>query len=144
MEKFKIELFEKEYKNAFPEFEELNVSECQNLIDSISELYNFEKDKISSNLINVLNYTKIDVNENFDLIFTLNSLGILHSEYIFIDWYDFKRIDRMKLLDFAKHFHDIWYPIADDINIFDSTLKWILFIRHDGILAYVKHGNGSN
>ena len=34
--------------------------------------------------------------------------------------------------DLNKHFYDVWYPSSDDIELFDDTLDWIIFVRHYG------------
>ena len=36
----------------------------------------------------------------------------------------------------TKYFFDIWYWGADDIDIFDSTFKWVTSITHYGEVRY--------
>lgn len=44
----------------------------------------------------------------------------------------------MSINELDKYFYDIWFPIADDIDLFDKSLSWILSIRHDGCITYIK------
>ena len=32
----------------------------------------------------------------------------------------------------SKYFSDIWYPSTDDIDVFDSSVSWILSVNHEG------------
>ncbi len=34
----------------------------------------------------------------------------------------------------SRWFDDIWYPASDDIDLFDSTLDWILSVSHSGLI----------
>jgi hypothetical protein len=49
---------------------------------------------------------------------------------VFINWYRFDDIDEMRLPDLAEHFADVWLPMAEDPDIFDSTFTWMLSIAH--------------
>lgn len=43
----------------------------------------------------------------------------------------------MKLDDLNKYFYDIWYPVAEDIEIFDRECNWMILISHDGDVGYI-------
>ena len=46
-------------------------------------------------------------------------------------------IDEMKLDDLNKYFYDIWYPVVEDIEIFDRECNWMILISHDGDVGYI-------
>ena len=52
--------------------------------------------------------------------------------------YGFDDADEMHFGDLDKYFYDIWYPVTDDIDIFDDTFKWLLLIVHNGCLRMAK------
>lgn len=77
--------------------------------------------------------------ENFDLKKALLSSGLRSfSEFVYINWYRYDDIDKIKLVDLANNFEAIWYPGPDDIDIFDDSLGWILSVSHDGIVKLLK------
>jgi hypothetical protein len=138
MDEFKISLFENEHKASFPQYRELTKLENQKLADEISKKYN----------INILNfkmdlaakqsfYNESDSLENFKLIDALKKIGITPMKEVFINWYKFERLDVFNAVDLDKYFYDIWFPSSDDIDIFDESLKWVVSIRHDGIISYI-------
>lgn len=76
--------------------------------------------------------------EDFDLNTLLNSLGIERKENVLVNWYRYDRIDEMTFADLSKYFHDIWYPRADDIDIFDKSLDWILSVGYSGVVSVLR------
>lgn len=123
MEKFKISIFEEEHNDVFPSYSTLSEDECKNLRLEIIKKYSIEQENMVDELFSKQDYyADEDASEDFDLISTLNKLGIIPAENVYIDWYDFERIDVMAIKDLSKFFYDVWYPAADDINIFDKEL----------------------
>ena len=80
------------------------------------------------------------VNAEDDKIFILknifNKLNI-HQESVLINFCRFDDIDEMKLDDLNKYFYDIWYPVVEDIEIFDRECNWMILISHDGDVGYI-------
>ena len=54
-----------------------------------------------------------------------------------INFCRFDDIDEMKLDDLNKYFYDIWYPVVEDIEIFDRECNWMILISHDGDVGYI-------
>ena len=44
----------------------------------------------------------------------------------------FNHLYQSILNDTDSYFDDIWYPDADDIDVFDDTVTWILSVAHSG------------
>jgi len=140
MEEFKISLFEKEHNTVFPSHKTLSEDECKNLRLKIIGKYDLEQKNMANKLFSKQNYyADEDASEDFNLIETLDKLEIHPEENVYIDWYNFERIDLMAIKDLSIFFYDVWYPVADDINIFDESLDWLIFIRHDGTIYYIKN-----
>ncbi len=57
--------------------------------------------------------------------------NIVPSAAVYVQWSP-KEIDRFQTEDLGAYFYDVWYPSADDIEIFDDSLSWMMFIRHYG------------
>ncbi|TDQ12029.1 hypothetical protein [Pedobacter metabolipauper] len=140
MDDFKISLFESEYKKPFPVYRILDDASCRQLVNQLSSKYNLNVLNIDEELMLKQSlYADSNATEDFRLIRVLNSIGINPLSEVFINWYRFKRIDRFDLKDLDKYFDDIWFPVSDDIDLFDASLDWILSIRHDGCITFCKY-----
>ena len=67
----------------------------------------------------------------------LARFGVSAGSQILINWHRFDAIDEMSLGDLELYFDDIWYPGADDIEVFDHTCAWFLLVSHDGLIDLV-------
>ena len=106
----------------------------------MSDKYNLEKSNIVKELASKQSfYYKANGEDNFKLINTLNDLNIKSLKRVFINWYKFDKIDELFIDDLDRYFGDIWFPSADDIDLFDDTLNWIFSMRHDGAISFIKH-----
>jgi hypothetical protein len=62
--------------------------------------------------------------------------GIVPRLDVFLDWHRFDDVDQLKLTDLTRWFDDIWYPLADDIDLCDESTDWIFSIRSEGQVFY--------
>ena len=53
---------------------------------------------------------------------------------LYLQWGALRDVDRFQTEELDKYFYDVWYPVADDIEIFDDTLAWMIFVRHYGVV----------
>jgi hypothetical protein len=75
----------------------------------------------------------VDVEEDeIPLVTLFEKAGIVPMPFVYVEWGALQDLDRFKLEDLSEHLYDVWYPSADDIEIFDDTLDWIMFVRHYG------------
>jgi len=144
MESFKIDAFKQSTKGTtFPEFRELPELECSELLDCLRQRLSLTDACSDIEVVSKLEKIqqpfgcKIDDDTSFDLQQQLNLVNALPEASVYVNWYRFDKIDCLSLVDLANHFSDIWYPSSDDIDIFDSTLMWVLSISHEGYLKYV-------
>lgn len=136
MEDFKKELFKKEYKKGFPYYFELGKEDCVEIKKRIIDKFKFKNENFENCLREnqfLLDYTNAE-DDNFDFLSLLNNLNLKKEEYILINWISFENIDKFSINDFYKYFKDIWFPISDDIDVFNENLDWIISIRHDGAI----------
>jgi hypothetical protein len=82
--------------------------------------------------------------EGFDLAAAVSHVRIQPGRHVYVNWYRFDRIDCMSFEDLARYFEDVWYPSSDDIDIFDDTLCWIIFIEHFGAVRLLRLGSESD
>lgn len=137
MERFKIELYEQEYGKSFPSFKHLSTEECE-IIKKIFFLdFQVENDLelikiIEKKAIYIDNFNAND-EQNFNLkrMFQYLNRDCLK---IYVNWFCFDNIDEIAFDDFSTFFYDIWFPGADDIDLFDESYSWIVSIRHDGVI----------
>lgn len=142
MEQFKVNNFLKSSTNAFPVFSQLSPSECQAIRCRLEGALGIKDSRESLAIVSELSNRQVaypDANADsgeFKLQETLRSLGVIAETNILINWHRFDSITRMECADLSKYFSDIWYPSSDDIDVFDSSLKWVVSIRHDGCVFY--------
>ncbi|MCL5773492.1 MAG: hypothetical protein M1536_03850 [Firmicutes bacterium] len=139
MEQFKIEHFESDGPwRSFPEFVTLSKDEADRIRLTFERKTGIDTTKDKWDLLRYLESLSCQVknvnaeSEDFDLSLIAYKVGLKPRDEIYINWDDFTTIDRMNFLDLSKYFDDIWYPGPDDIEIFDDTFSWILFISHWG------------
>ena len=143
MEKFKIDNFKEENPDAeFPAFETLHQEKSTAIFH---ELIAKVGGKLDPKQLALFLYENSKLlpgtdaeKEKFSLIETLNSSGITPKDSVFINWDCFNQIDKIRLTDLSSHFSDIWYPSADDIDIFDESFSWVLSVFHDGRVGLIK------
>ncbi len=57
------------------------------------------------------------------------------TEAVYINWYHFDDIDMFHTAKSVERcFDSIWYPVSDDIELFDDSLGWTLSVDHDGYI----------
>lgn len=76
--------------------------------------------------------------EDFDWNKVFNRIGIPVPNEVFINFERFNSIDVFLFKDFCNYFGDIWYPAADDIEVFDASFNWIVSVKHYGAVHYAK------
>jgi hypothetical protein len=89
--------------------------------------------RVSSCLTPVSGVSPLD--QDFRLSQVLWQLRISPPEDVFVNWYRFDDVDEIKFADLESHFSDIWYPSSDDIEVFDSSLTWLISVSHDGSIG---------
>jgi hypothetical protein len=138
MDTFKIDNFCRANPGAeFPQFTHLTSAECTQLRATIAEHIGLDQQTDSLVLVESLWAAAefvpvIDADNGFDLRRLISSRGLKSGTDVLVNWHRFDNIDRFALSDLSKCFSDIWYPSSDDIEIFDASLDWFVFIRHDG------------
>jgi len=139
MEEFKLTNFKKQYGFQIPTLRHLSTKESEIIIAKLCSIYSVKKiELVLEKIYNTFTPIKeIDFKvDNSHIVNLFVELGITAPEELLINWDKFEDIDSISFDVFNKYFSDIWYPIVDDIEIFDKELKWIISIRHDGIIFY--------
>lgn len=145
MEDFKLQIFEAEHRGEpFPWFVSLQPETTEQLRCSLARKVGLGQQTTGSGLLEAIldrAHTVESANaesEDFDLLAVLQSLNINPYSEVYINWDDFRTIDRMRLEDLAKHFDYVWYPGPDDVEIFDDSLSWLLSVDHSGFLRVLE------
>ena len=146
MEKFKIDNFSKESVGVpFPKFESLGSQECSDIRFQLCSRLSLPTDCTDVELAFLVDSLQTNLSGasvekgSFDLESVLVSIGVTVCNDVYVNWHHFKAIDEMNVHDLSKHFFDVWYPCSDDIDIFDSSLSWILSIDHEGAIRVAAH-----
>jgi hypothetical protein len=143
MEAFKIDLFEREYSRPFPLYRSLPLTEGQALQARIASRFGLKAFSTATEFASVLAarqtyYDETNAADNFYLWPLLTALGINPLPELFINWGRFEEVDAMQTADVAHYFHDFWYPTADDIDLCDASVNWVVSIRHDGVVSFIR------
>ncbi len=143
MENFKIENFEKERPgDKFPEFSTLDRYHAEQLRDRFKAQFSLGSEADESDLLKAIEATErilIGTNaekSDFRLDTVVAGCGIRPHQHVFLNWYRFDRIDKFLMKDLSRYFSYIWYPSSDDIDVFDSSISWVVSIRHDGAVSF--------
>jgi hypothetical protein len=144
MDRIKIENFEREHPTKeFPRYRSLS-SRDANKIHKTWFLKMAQSDGNPLELIKEIRARSRRLNcpraesEEFSLEDCFAKADIHSRPDVFVNWDQFNAIDRLDLHDLNRYFLDLWYPAADDIDIFDSSFQWILSIDYLGIVTLLK------
>lgn len=143
MDEFKIKHFEGENPDKqFPHFRRLGKGEMDSMRETLSTKLSVSDDALA--IVREIENRGIFVKEfnasdpKFALTTVLSTCRIEPKDNVFINWYRYDDIDEMSLADLDKYFRYIWYAGPDDLDIFDSTLNWILSISHEGFVRVLQ------
>ena len=75
--------------------------------------------------------------EGFDLLTCFARAGVMPAEHVYLNWYRFDRVDEVSFDLFRRCLDDFYYPAADDLDILDHDLTWMVAIDHEGCLWVV-------
>ncbi|MEK7854807.1 MAG: hypothetical protein AAB288_01870 [Acidobacteriota bacterium] len=139
MDEHKIQNFKKEYpKIAFPDFRTLSVAEAENIREAVRDKLGIHPDATPLEIVIKLSDDSTVISgvnpeaDNFSLKSTVLQTGVQPNEQVLINWYRFDAIDEISLDDLTSYFDDIWYPTSDDIDIFDTSISWMISVGHLG------------
>jgi len=145
MEQIKLDNFFNEYPGRqFPEYVSLSKSACTEIAQSIQKRFSLENVTDGLTLVKTIDAlakpceVASRVGEDFGLDALLHACGIDPADVVYVNWYRYDNIDKLKCRDLDTHFFDIWYPDVDDIDVFDESLDWILSVRHDGYIKLLR------
>ena len=137
MDSFKIELLEKNGVE-FPFFLHLeDDDDLFNMQQILLENFNhltIDEFMEKLDMENVVADFNASNESEFNLFELFKFLGIPPVN-VFINWGKFDNIDEISFNDLGQYFYDLWFHSADNIDIFDDTYRWIVSIRHDGVIS---------
>lgn len=141
MEAFKLVNFKHEHNTNMPIVRSIEGSECEAVCRSLFRNWHvntleefFKKEEQEFILLDDINAEDDDLDWNK----VFNRIGISVPNEVFINFERFNNIDVFLFNDFCKYFGDIWYPTADDIEVFDASFNWIVSVKHYGAVHYAK------
>lgn len=139
MDRIKIENFRRAHPGArFPRFEPLAPERVATIRRAVATSVGLPPDANPLEVVRVLHKQSgedvgsVPDSGRFDIRTLLSKAGVSVGDHVYLDWYRLDDVDEMVLDDLSNYFDEIWYPSADDLNLFDDTLGWFLSITHDG------------
>ena len=131
-------------EQTYPNLRNLSEAECNDIknklihrvkleptIDGLSLTKNlFER---STNVVGI--YANSD---NFSLQSLLSELKILCPASVYVNWRHYDDIDEISFAGLNDYFDDVWYSGPDEIDIFDATFKWLIFVNGSGYISFLK------
>jgi hypothetical protein len=145
MDSTKIDNFRSCYGREFIWFSPLTADQLKYIRDSLSRRLriNLSLDDNLSLLKIIFDRSKVigeahsADNGKFNLKEVLINVGVEIRESVFINWYRLDHVDELRTSDLFEYFHDLWYPAADDIEIFDESLDWVVIVTHYGEIRFL-------
>lgn len=138
VEQFKIENFEQVHgANSFPAFRSLAKEEASHILMSLKRRAGLPDELNAQDVLHAIDQRSVVVDgvdatqDAFDLRAVLGRLRFSAAK-VFVNWDRFDRIDEFEIEDLCNFFSDIFYPSADDVEILDLNLTWLVSIRHYG------------
>ncbi len=61
--------------------------------------------------------------------------GIVPLPELYVQWRMFREIDVFPTTELERCFYDVWYPKADDIELFDDSMDWLILVSHFGMVS---------
>lgn len=139
MKLFKIENYERVHgKGTFMHFRALPQDEVSLIAGTISRQLGLPANSSGIELVTAIRDKSTPVEgvsasqAGFNLGALFTKLQLDPPPKIYLNWYRFDRLDEIALVDAVKYFGDYWYPAADDLDLIDSAMRWILSVDHDG------------
>lgn len=78
----------------------------------------------------------LDLEENeMPLLPLFSSCGVAPRGELYLQWGIFREVDGFSLAELERCFYELWYPGADDIELFDESMDWVIFVRHFGAVS---------
>ena len=143
MEAVKIVLFEQEHAGPFPPYRPLPPAEGRALQARLARRFGLTASHAAGEFARALSsrqtyYPEANAEQDFALLTTLTALGVAPGPELFTNWARFEEVDAFQTADVARYFDDLWYPVADDIDLFDASLSWLVSFRHDGVISVIR------
>jgi hypothetical protein len=136
MQAFKIEHFARQYPTqAFPPFNNLTPIEVERVRLALCRAASLPSEIAWPLLLQHLIRKSQPVpgvdaeSDAFDLVSVVAELGIAPARQVYLSWNPVQaEIDRMAFADLARCFDWIWYPSSDDLEIFDDSFSWLIYV----------------
>ncbi len=139
MQDIKLQNMKEDY-SCIPNYETFSASEAKAIVRALINVYSLGDIKESEAAEEILkkSVSVSLVNDDFSLKILGENLGIDIGDSLFISWNKFQEIDNINTAEFEEYFFDLWYEGIDNIEIFDSSLEWIVFIVRNGDIRLVR------
>jgi hypothetical protein len=148
MEQVKIKNYEREHgPGTFIRFRHLPQAEADALRYKITTRLGLELNTSPLELVKAIQqrssqFNGLNATDNqFRIRQVLTTLELNISPVTYLNWYRYDDIDEVSTNDLCDYFHDIWYPSADDLDLVDTKVNWILSIEHDGAIRVLRLNN---
>ena len=138
----KIRNYTREHPDeAFPPFRPLTLSDRQDLHRRIIGALKVSADASPHDVARALQARSEYVSEldtdsdavDWQLAFKGTCLESCEGN-VYICWGELEDIDQMRAADFRSKLELLWYPSAEDIEIFDEDMKWVILMSHYGTI----------
>lgn len=145
MDKIKIEDFARDHPNKkFPAYRTLDAQEAKEIRFLLAERMGVPADITPLDLVKQVTTKSTPIphvnaeDDGFSVIGLISELGVNSKDDILINWYRYDHIDEMRLSDVSRYLDDLWYPVAEEVDLFDESLKWILSIEYSGAISILE------
>ena len=131
MFEWKLSQFLEEHGKKFPHYTSLSIEECIAVKRKVAGLVEKSEEKNPVEILKALDaVSKETESDPCSAGFNLQPWKGHFGSSVCINWGKFDEIDEMSFDDLSRYFDDIWFPSADDIEIFDRSFKCFLLVRH--------------
>ncbi len=119
---------------SFPWVQGVDASRCEAIRRALAQSMNLGVHVPGLELVRTIREKAklIDGADAESEFFNVAELPVIWHDSVYLNWGRFDSLDEMKAEDVKQWFDYLWYPSADDLDILDSDLEWVISIAHSG------------
>jgi hypothetical protein len=77
-----------------------------------------------------------NLENEFDIFNFIDDISL--DDNVLLVWDDWVDVDKTSVRVLMAEFSNLWFPVADDLNIFDTEGRWVVCIDHNGYVSVLR------
>ena len=144
MDLSRIKVFKADFpEQAFPSYRSLSQAECEDILKRLYGKLSLQVTQDSVTLDTIIRDRSTqfadDIDENSISVSSMfRGMEIAVPSAVILKWNSWVELTEFSFSDFEKYFGYLFLPGADDLDVFDSTMSWVVSFTHSRAVYFVK------